>query len=211
MKRLKLLIFVLFISQISAFGFSKVWTFLGEIDSPIKSSKLDLCLYFNGSSISIEDGTFIFKSNTDLVNILITEPENIVIKSEENNLATLTLKNDSKYKFYFFDKIRNASEYSWSIRDEKVPVINNDLIIPLNTLIFPLSPDFVDEKFESKKNKVNNFLLKLPTFKLKGDPEKIKQEIVKSCLALVDFKPFHSRPKVEEIKSDNLRVKMTLP
>lgn len=210
MKILRLIIFTLFCGQISSLEFNKAWTFLGEIKSPVKSNKLSFCLYFNGDSITIEDGNFIFKSNTDLINVLITDPENILIKSEENKLATLTLKEGSKYKFYFFDKVREASEYYWCIREEEIPIIKKVLIIPLNTLIFPMSPEFVDENFENKKNKVKNALLKLPIFKLKGDPEKIKQEIVKSCLALIDFKPFHSRPKVEEIKSDNLKVSMIL-
>ena len=183
-------------------------TFIGDLKFPNKVIEAGFCVYFNGSFISVEEGSFIFRSSTDKINILITDPKNIEIRTEENNLATLILKDNSSYYFYFISRKFLGRECTWEVQNIKAQVFNNVTIIPLNTLIIPISTQFVDKELENKKFKMSTVSLKLPSIIVKGEKDKINQEILRSCMAFVDFKPFHSKQKTKEVKSDNLTVSM---
>jgi hypothetical protein len=213
----KIIIFFFLISSIKILsnrinlsrGVAAAITFIGEVKVPTKNISNDFYVYFDGNFIPVEDGSFIFKSSVSKeINILITDPKNIEIKTEENNLATLTLKNNSIYYFYSISIKTLIGENTWDVRLVELPVFNNNKVIPLNTLIVPISTEFVEKDLENKTWKLNSASIKLPSIVLRGDENKIDQAIVKSCMAFIDFKAFHSRQKVREVNSDNLTVSM---
>ena len=182
-------------------------TLMGEVKFPSNCKANGFCLYFNGACVSVEDGTYIFKSPTESINILVIDSDGLDKQLDENNLVTLTLKKGFCYYFYNLNKRRDLNGFSWDIRAAYLPVFRQTKIVPLNTLIVPISIDYVDKELENVVFKFGNRSTKLPAVKIK-DGKAVPQEIAKSCMAFLDLKPFHSKQKTQEARSDNLKVSM---
>ncbi len=194
--------------------------YMGSIKFPFDiQDATSLCIYYNGNCIPVTDAAYIFKERVQsTINILVHDPEHIPtpIATEDNNVVAFRLNQHTSYRFYELKKIAGRQKellptFTWQIKEKRISKDNpksTSMPIPNNTLMIPLEPSYV-ERLENSSWKSTSNLIKLPTIVIKEcDVKKLNNQLIKSCLACVNLKPFHVQQKKKEIKQDNLMVSM---
>lgn len=206
-------VYIIFCTLMASIHANNVKTFVGEIQLPMRNSH-DFCIYYNGCSVQVKKSSYIFSAFDDrLVNILITDAKNIIPVEDDNKLITLTLKRNCCYEYYELVKTFCANKsgcYTWTI-SKKVFIedeSDNNLVIPLHTILIPLDVETVNVELENIQWKEKNKKNKLPIIKLspKDEESDLEEQLLRSCLALVDFKSFHGEQKAKKVEADNLTV-----
>lgn len=189
--------------------------FTGIVKMPTcKNSDLELCMCYNGDIIKIRrnDNLFMIKdSRKDRLNILFTSPENFSIDSQDNTVLFFKLKEGNSYKFFKLLKRNKESNFikksDWDITDANLPISNDKIVVPLNTLIIPIDPSTIDILFEKMISKEGSKIVKLPTIVIEGQNFcDLEKQINKCCLAFMNLKPFHCKQSKKEVIQDNLKV-----
>lgn len=190
---------------------------LGTIKLPENlSADSYLYLCYKGEVLKVHqhDTYFIIKdSDNSDINIIFTSPENISFCAEENTIFCLKLSSNYKYKFYKLSKKEKDNQMlTWEINETKLSKKNknNEIKIPLNTLIVPLDANEVNVYLENNSWKKTGKLIKLPTIIIKelNNKEKIEDQFLKCCLSFIDLKPFHAKQDKREINHDNLKISL---
>lgn len=190
------------------------YTFIGYLSLPFKKEPIDFCLYFDGSCVPVQYSSYIFNGYSQNINILITASENIVHQlDQDNNTVTLMLKKDNRikskkdnYEFYSIVRIVKDGMYTWDIQKNIL-----DDVIPLNTLRIQLDPKKIDIKLDNVTWKMSSKKFKLPQIVIKGNPELVRDQILRCCMSLADSKSFYAKQKTKVVEADNLTLNAILP
>lgn len=177
----------------------------GAIEVPeSKNLPNNFFVCFDGSCVFVEDLNYVIRVQEKLksLNVLITSYDNIVPYVEKNGDSKFVqpkLKSGSKYLFYKLALVGS----DWSIRTSTCPEE-----IPLSTLIVPIDVEGLGVELSPVKSLVGD-ILNLPLIKISGDGDFFKNQILRTCLSL-DLKSFHSPQQNENLRTDNLRIKIVI-
>jgi hypothetical protein len=144
------------------------------------------------------------------LNLLFVSAENLILNTQQNTILTIELCAENKYKFYRLDKtIQNPFDEksqqlnTWQINEEKLTCIDNEIEVPLNTLIILIDPNSIDFSLQNSTWKQDTNIIDLPKIVIHDIINSTKFE--KSCLAFMDIKPFHSQQEIKEILQEKVR------
>jgi len=190
---------------------NKIISIIGSIkiiNNVISTSYFYFC--HNGKIIKLKkDLSFTIKDyDHPEMNMLFVSSENIMVNSEENTIVSLKLKSDTSYKFYKLTKKLQKQTVNWTIKETDLDSReNNDEIkIPLNTVIVLIDPNSIDYSLENESWKVGSNVIKLPTIVIKKIKD--KDMLDKCCLAFMNIKPFHGEQEKREIFQNNITIRM---
>jgi len=200
LKKIFFMFLILFTTKTSIANFTKKTYYSGQICLP-KANKASLeqpRLYYNGSNLKLDNNNcFNFESvKLNQVNILIINPENINLTSEDNTIKSLNIKSKSNYKFYTLTYSKNSNNW----KEKLINLASSK--IPLNTIIILINPDSINLKFETNLDNNNYKNIKIPKINISIDNKylsNLDEIIAKSILGGLDIEAFHSRPKTKNL------------
>lgn len=205
--------------------------YVGRLNLPEQTEGSEkITLYYDGSLVQVEDGTYCFKDEIDVgeLNFLFINPELISCINEGNTIEALVVPEGASYHLYVLKRVEciGALQRTFNWRIQKAQLATHKkkgtekmLVIPLHTLIIPLEQQFfkVDnhgaivftrQPFTEKNNTVN-----LPTPAANGaaDKEALAQALARAQLALINLKNFHAPQPTKKINMDGHSVSMYYP
>lgn len=173
------------------------------------------CLLYDGEEIELKDGSFVLKDQyLSKVNFLFVDPEKIHFATEDSTVQKMSLKTDD---YLFFElkltQIKNPdhtkSDYvnCW----QSNPLLIKDHIIPLNSLIIPISPSKIDIKIADATSKPSGLAVKLPNLTIKSRGHQSLEEImVEGYLKMMAIKPFHTKQRVQSLQQNSSQICLIL-
>lgn len=166
---------------------------------------------YDGEIIEIEEAFFAVKDQLlDKINFLFVDLEKINFCLEDNTVQELLLKTEN-YLFFELEisqfptpsDLKNSYSSSWKITKKKI----DNQIIPLNTIIIPLSPSVVEVELQNVIGKPSNLAIKLPIIKLTAKSGKtLKNLMLESYLKAISLKPFYTKQRIKSINQNAIKV-----
>jgi hypothetical protein len=176
--------------------------FSGSIEFPCDAHFQDLCFFYKGEKLKIENHgsiplieySFFDDSQIHCIYVIITK-QLTHCTQVANTLETLKVCPSSDYICYKLEAKRNlnpldeTSILSWEIFDHKLT--NNN--IPLNSFIFLFDPKYI-AGLKVQSWKAENAFRIIPTIVIHPFtlPSEINQAIIQGQLAALDINPVHA-------------------
>lgn len=159
-------------------------------------------VYFNGTKVFQEEGTFQFKGPKDpevfhIVVAQIKTPNSHVIKH-------LEVPEGVNYKHFYLQRktdLNNPENYKWALYETDG---NKGFTIPENSLIIFLDPSYINHLEKTVWKKDTN-IIPLPTITFTKDPN-LEKASVKSILAALDTDPFHKKIKEQSKTEESIKM-----
>src|SRR3989338_4992778 len=142
----------------------------------------NFCVLYDGEIIDTPEAIFTIKDRLiTTINFLFVDIEQIKFCLEDSTVQEMSLKTND-YKFFQLtitqfptpSDLKNNYSSSWEIMEKKI----DNQIIPLNTIIIPLSPILVEIILQNVIGKPSNLATKLPSIKLTSKTERSLKELM---------------------------------
>ena len=199
-------------SNISQLKSHKTTLYIGSFQPmPIAN----FCVLYDGEMIDTPEAIFAIKDKLlSTINFLFVDLEQIKFCLEDRTVQEMLLKT-TDYLFFQLDitqfptpsDLKNSYSSSWKITKKTV----DNKIIPLNTIIIPLSPSMVEINLQNVIGKPSNLAVKLPIIKLTPKAgHSLKESMLEGHLKTVALKPFYTKQRVKSMNQNAIKISLII-